>query len=209
MAMSAKLQRVLMVVLVVLVGAIVFVLVGNRGSAQAPTDPTGSQFDGPTMPPGLQAHDFTLRNVNGRRVTLSAYRGHVVVLTFIHSLCHDTCPFMVEQLKGALNLLPQGGRGVPAIGVSVDPAEDTVARRRAFLAKHAMTGRLAFVNGPEKVMRPIWHAYAIEPVTPKVDHSTFVFLIDKRGVERVGFAADQLTPESLAHDIRVLEREPA
>jgi protein SCO1/2 len=58
-------------------------------------------------------------------------------------------------------------------------------------------------------MRPIWHAYAIEPVTPRVDHSTFVILIGKRGGERVGFAADQLTPESLAHDIRVLEREPA
>jgi hypothetical protein len=36
-----------------------------------------------------------------------------------------------------------------------------------------------------------------------------VLLIDKRGVERVGFAADQLTPEDLAHDIRVLQREPA
>jgi protein SCO1 len=58
-------------------------------------------------------------------------------------------------------------------------------------------------------MRQLWHAYAIEPVTPKIDHSTFVLLIDRRGFERVGFAADQLTPEGLSHDIRVLEREPA
>jgi protein SCO1/2 len=132
-----------------------------------------------------------------------------VVLTFIHSLCHDTCPFMVEQIKGALNDLPHSGRGVPAIGVSVAPTEDTVARRRRFLAKHQMTGRLAFVNGKLPAMRRVWHAYAIAPVTPKVDHSTFVLLIDKRGIERVGFAADQLTPEGLAHDIGVLEREPA
>jgi hypothetical protein len=34
-------------------------------------------------------------------------------------------------------------------------------------------------------------------------------LIDRSGIERVGFAADQLTPEGLAHDIRVLERERA
>jgi cytochrome oxidase Cu insertion factor (SCO1/SenC/PrrC family) len=40
-----------------------------------------------------------------------------------------------------------------------------------------------------------------------VDHSTFVLLIDRRGYERVGFAADQLTPEDLTHDIRALERE--
>jgi len=163
----------------------------------------------PTMPAGLRAHDFTLRDQHNRPVRLSADRGHVVVLTFIHSLCHDACPLMVEQIKGALNLLPDGGAGVPAIGVSVDPPEDTAARRRAFLARHEMTGRLAFVNGPEAVMRPVFKAFAIQPVAAKGDHSTFVILIDKRGLERVGFPADQLTPEALAHDIRVLQRESA
>ncbi len=214
MPASTKLQRVLMLVLLGLLAAIVFIVVDNRGSADAGQSGTGgsgfhSQFDGPTMPPHLRAADFSLRDQNGRRVTLSAYRGKVVVLTFIHSLCHDTCPFMVEQIKGALNDLPDSGRGVPAIGVSADPSEDTVHNRRAFLAKHEMTGRLAFVNGPMAAMRRVWKAYAIAPVTPKVDHSTFVLLIDKQGYERVGFAADQLTPEGLAHDIRALEREPA
>ncbi len=72
-----------------------------------------------------------------------------------------------------------------------------------------MDGTIAFVSGPVPVLRQVWHRYAIQPVTPKVDHSTFVLLIDKRGYERVGFPADELTPEGLAHDIRVLERQPA
>jgi protein SCO1/2 len=159
------------------------------------------------MPAHLRAHDFTLTDQNGRRVSLAADRGKVVVLTFIHSLCHDTCPFMVEQIKGALNDLPGGGRNIPTIGVSVAHAEDTVHNRRAFLAKHQMSGRLEFVNGPLRAMRRVWHEYAIHPVTPKIDHSTFVLLIDKRGYERIGFAADELTPEGLAHDIRLLERQ--
>jgi protein SCO1/2 len=157
----------------------------------------------------LRAANFSLTDQSGRRVTLFSYRGHVVVLTFIHSLCHDTCPFMVEQIKGALNTLPASGQGVPAIGVSVAPAEDTVAHRVRFLRRHDMGGRLAFLNGPLGVMRHVWHAYAIQPVQGRIDHSTFVLLIDKRGIERVGFPASQLTPEGLAHDIRVLEREPA
>ena len=209
MAASAKLQRVLMLILTGLLVAIVAVLLADRGSSADRVAATSSQFDGPTMAPGLHAANFSLVDQSGRRVTLSRYRGRVIVLTFIHSLCRDTCPFMVEQIKGALNDLPNDGRGVPTIGVSVDPSQDTVAHRREFLAKHEMTGRLAFVNGPARVMRRVWHAYAIQPVTPKVDHSTFVLLIDKRGIERVGFPADQLTPEGLAHDIRVLEREPA
>lgn len=211
MLASAKLQRALMMVLVALLGAIVFIVLDNRGAAGAGTGGPGfhSQFDGPTMPPNVKAADFTLRDQSGQRVSLSADRGKVVVLTFIHSLCHDTCPFMVEQIKGALNDLPDAGGNVPTIGVSVDPSQDTVKNRRVFLAQHQMTGRLAFVNGPLATMRRIWHAYAIQPVTPKIDHSTFVLLIDKRGYERVGFAADQLTPEGLAHDIRVLQREPS
>ena len=207
---SVKVQRALMALLVVLVVAIVAVL-GLGPTTAGPGTPVAhtGPFAGPTLPPGLRAPDFTLRDQNGRPVSLAADRGHVVVLTFIHSLCHDACPFMVEQIKGALNLLPHSGTEIDTIGVSAYATEDTVARRRAFLARHEMTGRMAYVNGPEATMRPIWKAWHVQPVTPKVDHSTFVFLIDKRGFERVGFPADALTPEQLAHDIRVLERQRA
>ncbi len=209
MPTSPRLQRALWLVLGGLLVAIVLVLTIGRGGGGGSTATASSEFDGPTLPPGLRAANFSLRDQDGRRVTLAKDRGRVVVLTFIHSLCHDTCPFMVEQIKGALNDLPSDGRGVPAIGVSAAPAEDTVAHRRWFLAKHEMSGRLAFLNGPLPAMRRVWHDYAIQPVTPKVDHSTFVLLIDKHGYERVGFPADQLTPEGLAHDIRVLEHESA
>jgi protein SCO1/2 len=209
--LATPMQRLLLLILVSLLAAIGVVLVSNRSAGEAPTSQpsTHSKFDGPTMPPGLHAANFSLLDQDGRRVTLSQYRGHVVVLTFIHSLCHDACPFMVEQIKGALNDLPRSGAGVPVIGVSVAPSEDTVAHRRRFLARHQMSGRIAFVGGSVAQMRPVWRAYHIQPVTPKIDHSTFVLLIDKRGLERIGFAADELTPEGLSHDIGVLEREPA
>jgi protein SCO1 len=207
MLASVKLQRVLVLVLVALLAAIGAILVTTRGNGGSAT--AQSTFDGPALPANLRAANFALRDQHGHVVRLSRDRGKVVVLTFIHSLCHDTCPFMVEQIKGALNELPHAGRDVPAIGVSVAPGEDTVAHRVRFLDKHQMNGRLAFVNGPLPAMKRVWHDYAVQPVTPKIDHSTFVFLIDKRGYERVGFAADQLTPEQLAHDIRALQREPA
>jgi protein SCO1 len=209
--MSTRLiQRALAIVLIALLTAIGVILISGRGSPiSTPAQASSSPFDGPEMPAGLRAAGFSLTDQNGRRVTLSQYRGKVVVLTFIHSLCHDACPLMVEGIKGALNELPGDGQGVPAIGVSVAPAEDTVANRRWFLTLHRMAGRLAFLNGPLAELRAVWHAYAIQPATPKIDHSTFVLLIDRRGFERVGFAADQLTPDQLAHDIRVLERQPA
>jgi protein SCO1/2 len=204
-------QRLLLLILVSLLAAIGVVIVTTRNSdttAPVATIPH-SQFDGPALPANLRAANFSLLDQNGHRVSLSQYRGHVVVLTFIHSMCHDACPFMIEQIKGALNDLPQSGAGIGVIAISVAPGEDTSAHRRTFLARHEMTGRLAFVSGTSADLRPIWHSYSIQPVTPKIDHSTFALLIDKRGLERVGFPADELTPESLAHDIGVLERERA
>jgi protein SCO1 len=207
---ASFLQRALFGVLIALLTAIGVILLSGRGSAGAPpASVSSSPFVGPTMPPNVRAAGFSLIDQNGRRVALAQYRGKVIVLTFIHSLCHDACPLMVEAIKGALNDLPAGSSGIPAIGISVAPAEDTVARRRSFLRMHEMAGRLSFLNGPLFELRRVWHSYAIEPVTPNVDHSTFVLLIDKRGFERVGFPADQLTPEALAHDIRVLEGERA
>jgi protein SCO1 len=201
-------QRLLLLILVTLLAAIGVVLVTSRSSeTSAPSTPADSKFDGPSLPANLHAPNFSLLDQNGQRVSLSQYRGRVVVLTFIHSLCHDTCPFMVEQIKGGLNDLPRSGAGVPVIGISVAPGEDTAAHRKAFLMHHELTGRVAFLAGTQAQLKPVWHSYAIQPVTSKIDHSTFVLLIDKRGIERIGFPADELTPEALAHDIGVLQRE--
>jgi protein SCO1 len=207
------LQRTLALILVLLLAAIGVVLISNGNSGRAePSHRSGSSFEGPTMPPGLHAANFSLLDENGRRVSLAQYRGRVVVLTFIHSLCHGACPLMVQQIKGALNDLPGSGRDIPTLGVSVDPAQDTRANRIKFLTKYQMRGRLRYLGGSQGELAPIWHDYAMRPVIGdgKVDdHSAFVLLIDKQGIERVGYSVSELTPEDLAHDIRVLQRQPA
>lgn len=205
----SKAQMALLATLIALLAAITTVLVTGRATRQESPSGSGSKLEGPTLPPGLRAANFVLTDQRGQPVSLAQYRGRIVVLTFIHSLCHDACPFMVEQIKGALNALAGGSAYVSALGISVAPREDTAINRNRFLAQHRMQGRLAFLNGPERVMRQIWHAYAIQPVQGKLDHSTFVLLIDRRGYERVGFPASGLTPEALAHDISALERERA
>jgi protein SCO1/2 len=210
MLASPKVQMGLVGVLVALLAAIAGVLVVERVSSAPSTRRAAdvTEFDGNTLP-HVRAANFTLTDQNGKRVSLSQDRGHVVVITWIHSLCKDDCPFMVEQIKGALNLLPDRGRGVDVIGVSVEPGQDTVRNRRRFLADHEMTHRMLYVNGPLKVMRRVWKDYSIQPVTPKADHSAFVFVISKSGYEQIGFPSVQLTAGALAHDIRVLQRQKA
>lgn len=210
MLASVRIQRVLLGLLVVLVAAIAVVLVTGRvGTLRSPAPSRRTAYQGNLLPNHLRAANFTLTDQDGRRVTFDRDRGHVVVLTFIYTHCHNACPFMVEQIKGALGSLPHDGRGVRVIGVSVEPRRDTPAARRRFLAKHEMTGRMQFLDGPMKLMRHIWHEYAIQPQSRTAPHSAFVLVIDKRGYEKIGFPAVQLTPGALAYDIRKLERQRA
>jgi protein SCO1/2 len=99
------------------------------------------------------------------------------------------------------------GHDVPALAVSVDPRNDTPLNAKRFLLKHALVGRMRFLLGSRSELAPIWKAYGIQPQGSKFDHSAYVLLIDKRGRQRVGFPMSELTPEGLAHDVKVLQSE--
>jgi protein SCO1 len=179
-----------------------FATLGRGDDEPAPS----GRFAGGLRPPGIAPADFRLRDQDGRVATLREYRGRVVVVTFLYTTCEDTCPLTAQQIRGALDDL---GRDVPVLAVAVDPPRDTPERARAFLAEQRVTGRMRFLLGPEAELRRQWRAYGIRRQTDELEHSAHVVLLDRRGVQRVGFPAGMVSPEALAHDIALLEREDA
>jgi protein SCO1/2 len=197
--------------LLALILVLTIVLSGNsfKGSSNDSGPTTGSQsnggFDGALLPPGVRARDFTLSNRQGRSVSLSAYRGQVVVLVFLSSDCR-ACVLVAQQVRGALDELG-ANPGVRTIFVSTDPHGDTRARRGRFLSETSLTRRVEYLTGTPAQLRRVWRAYAIAPVSAGRSASEAgitVLLIDRNGIERVGFGLEQITPEGLAHDIRLL-----
>ena len=163
-----------------------------------------SKFKGAKLPPNLRAPDFTLRDENGRRVTMSEYRGKPVVVTFLYSHCTTECPVQAQQIKGALDDI---GHDLPALAISVDPRRDTPRNVKRFNREQGVSGRIRWVMGDAEKLRRLWKGFAIVPQTPQQEHLARIVLIDRRGIQRVGFPASQATPERLAHDLQVLERE--
>jgi protein SCO1/2 len=98
---------------------------------------------------------------------------------------------------------------VRALAISVDPANDSSASARRFLATNRVGGYLDFLLGSRGRLEPVWKAYGFAGQTEKHEHNSYVVLIDRRGRQRVGFPVDFLTPEALAHDLGVLLREDA
>jgi cytochrome oxidase Cu insertion factor (SCO1/SenC/PrrC family) len=189
--------------LVLALAVVVLAIPSGHGSATA----GALTFEG-SVRPADPAPPLSLRDQDGHPVSLAAERGHVVILTFLATArCPNVCQAIAQQIRGALDTL---SGPVPALAVSVDPSDDTNARARAFVTRQSLRGRLRLLLGPPNALAHVWKAYAIIAPTAtseqEFDDSEFVLLIDPQGLERVGFTADTLTPEKLAHDVQVLER---
>jgi protein SCO1/2 len=193
-------------VALVLVGALALgaiVLAATRRDEVEPVA-AGNEFAGAKMPEGLFAPDFELRNQDGEHVSMRALRGQPVIVTFLYTHCQDTCPITAQTIRGALDDL---GRDVPALAIAVDPPNDTPRSARKFLAEQRATGRIDFVLGSRAELRPLWNGFGIQPQRVTEEHSARITLVDPRGIQRVGYPASHATPERLAHDLRLLERE--
>src|SRR5262249_29257083 len=74
------------------------VIACGGGSGVHPSASTG--FAGAALPASLPVRDFTLEDQSGRRVSLAASRGQVVILAFISSTCGATCILLAQQIRG-------------------------------------------------------------------------------------------------------------
>jgi protein SCO1 len=201
---NPRLLIALFLVAVFALGAIALAA-GSRGGDDEIT-PAPTRFEGATMPKGVKAPDFELTNQDGEPITMRELRGKPVVVTFLYTTCEDSCPVQAQTVRGALDQL---GHDLPALAVAVDPPRDTPERARAFLSEQRALGRIDFVLGSRRQLKPLWDGYFVQPQSVTQEHNARFTLVDAKGFQRVGYPGAEATPERLAHDLRILERESA
>ena len=201
--MNPRIAIALVVVAAAALGAIALAATSSGGGEEPVAAP--NEFAGSTMPADLRAPDFELRDEQGNAISMRSLRGSPVVVTFLYTHCQDTCPITAQTIRGALDDL---GHDVPALAVSVDPPNDTPASARKFLAEQRASGRIRFVLGTRAQLRRLWKGFGnITPQSVKQEHLARVTLVDPDGFQRVGYPGSEATPERLAHDLRLLERQ--
>jgi len=188
-----------------LVGFVAVRLIAAHSAAPAPAAMFSADI---VIPAGsMAAPDFSGRDQDNQVVSMSGLRGRVVALTFMFSHCQSLCPIEAEQLARVQKTL---GAATPVslVVVSVDPANDTPGSVRAFAATHGWTGDWHWVLGTPAQLAPIWKAYSVgvQPASGDILHTLVLFLIDKNGYQRGGFASG-LTPSTVSTDIRLLAAE--
>lgn len=135
------------------------------------------------------APDFTLIGDGGRPWTLSAQRGHPVLLTFGFTHCADTCPATLAKLAHLTQTkLGQRGKDVVVAMVTVDPRRDSPPVLHAFVSRFGRP--IAGLTGSAQAVRHVEKTYHIwaQPLPAKsgsggydVVHSAAIYLIDSGG----------------------------
>jgi cytochrome oxidase Cu insertion factor (SCO1/SenC/PrrC family) len=133
----------------------------------------------------------------------------VLVITFLDSHCKQLCPLEADQLAQAQKALGPVTR-LSLLVVSVAPATDTPDSERAFAATHNWSGDWHWLLGTHDQLAAVWKAYsiAVEGTPDNVLHSTVLFLVDKTGFQRAGWAGP-IEPDLLARDVRFLNSAAA
>lgn len=171
------------------------------------------QLKGTVIDPPNIAPDFTLTDEQGQPFTLSEQKGKVTVLFFGFTSCPDICPAELSNLAAATRQLGEDGKAVQVALVSLDPDRDTSERLRQYVT--AFDPGFKGLRGDKAVIDPIVGDYGVfyeikqlpdSALGYTIDHSGFVYVIDKAGHWREVFAHGSPVADIVA-DLRALARE--
>ena len=163
-----------------------------------------------TFSPAREAPDFSLRGSDGSEITLSHFRGRVVLLSFGFTFCPEVCPTTLGTLAQARQDLGAAAKQLQVIFVTVDPERDDVETMRNYLA--AFDDSFIGGTGTPDQLANIRANYGVAATKLKegddvgFDHSSSVYLIDGVGKLR-GMMPYGRQAEDYVHDVKLLLAE--
>jgi cytochrome oxidase Cu insertion factor (SCO1/SenC/PrrC family) len=177
----------------------------NPASSAAEMNPNldlGSSLD------SLPAPDITLVNQFGQPMSLSQFRGKVVMLGFEDSQCTTVCPLTTQSMLQAKQLLGAAGNQVQLLGVDANPDATSVADVLSYSRAHGMVNQWDFLTGSLAQLKSVWSAYhiAVQVEKGQIDHTPALFVIDQQGREQKLYLT-QMAYSSVGQSAQVLADE--
>jgi len=168
--------------------------------------------ENPPLPKIAPAPEFTLTSQDGTPVRLADFRGKVVAVTFIYTLCTDTCPVLTPMMSFVQDRLGRDfGTKIAFVSITVDPERDTPQVLKEYAqAFGANLGGWAFVTGAPETIREVTRRYGVfaaKTADGDIDHSFLTSIVDPRGILRVQYLGVRFDPEEFRRDLLSLVKE--
>ncbi|MDH3240008.1 MAG: SCO family protein [Alphaproteobacteria bacterium] len=156
---------------------------------------------------------FNLIDHTGKPVTDTDFRGRSMLIYFGYTFCPDVCPTELQTVARAMELLGDKGKNVVPVFITVDPARDTVAVMRDYVA--AFHPRMVGLTGSAEQVKAVAKEYKVysrkAPGTSEgtkdylVDHTSLLYLVSADGKVKALFKGGT-QPEALAKELERLTR---
>jgi protein SCO1 len=165
------------------------------------------------LPKIAPAPEFSLTSQDGGQVTLADFRGKVVAVTFIYTLCTTTCPILTPMMSFVQDQLGHDfGTKIAFISITVDPDRDTPQVLKKYAqAFGANLAGWAFLTGTPDAIGDVTRRYGVfasKTANGDVDHTFLTSIVDPRGILRVQYVGVRFDPDELRRDLLSLLQEP-
>lgn len=172
-------------------------------------DPRGAGYAKPN--PAKLGGPFTMLDHNGRTVTQASWPGQWLLITFGFPGCRESCPVVLDHISKALETMgPEADRIQPLfVDVSMDKTPDLKGMKQFVSNFHERLLGLAGSRAQSfaiirnyQVRREYGHEASSKKETgPRINHSTYVYMVDPQGRVR-GYFYHDLPPERMQDAMR-------
>jgi cytochrome oxidase Cu insertion factor (SCO1/SenC/PrrC family) len=151
---------------------------GSQAGSSSSPGPNTAAMDNPNLDLGSSlggkpAPDFRLRNQFGQPMSLSQFRGKVVMLAFEDSECTTICPLTTQSMLQAKQLLGPAGRQVQLLGIDANPDAISTADVLSYSRTHGLVNQWNFLTGSLAELKATWTKYdiAVQIENDEIDHT--------------------------------------
>lgn len=155
------------------------------------------------------AQGFSLKDHDGKPVTLESYKGKVVVMFFGFTQCPDVCPTTMAEMAAVMQELGPQAKDVQVLFVTLDPERDTAELLKQYVpAFHpsfvGLYGTPAEIDQTAKEFKVFYKKVpGKDPANYTIDHTAGSYVFDKQGKVRLFLRHAQGT-KPVVHDLKQL-----
>jgi protein SCO1 len=129
-----------------------------------------------------------------------------VAVTFIYTLCVDTCPVLTPMMSFVQDQLgAEFGPKIAFVSITVDPERDTPEVLKEYAQSFgANLAGWYFLTGTSDAIRDVTRRYGVfasKSLNGDVDHTFLTSIIDQNGILRVQYLGVRFDPEEFRRDL--------
>jgi protein SCO1/2 len=181
---SSKLSKIIIALSAVIAGISLYILI----AIELPDKPLAGQGGAPNDEV-LIGGDFTLTDHDGNEFSSDMMKGKMSLVYFGFTFCPDICPTSLQKLTNVLTTLDKYQIDVLPIFITVDPSRDTKELLKEYLGH--FHPKFLGLTGAEKDIYKVADLYKVFYAKAEgadeagdkymIDHSSFIYLMDKNG----------------------------